>query len=112
MPSSYIIAAARTPIGKFQGGLSTLPAPRLGAIAIQEAVKRSGISFDQFDEVIFGNVLTAGVGQAPARQAALGAGFPATIAAVTVNKVCGSGLKTVMLADQAIRSGDAEEWKV
>lgn len=108
MDRSYIIAAARTPIGKFQGGLSSLPAPKLGAIAIAEAVKRSGVAPEKIDEVIFGNVLTAGVGQAPARQAALGAGLPPTVAAVTINKVCGSGLKAAMLADQAIRAGDAQ----
>src|SRR5688572_9399812 len=107
MTTSYLIAAARTPIGKFQGGLSSLPAPKLGAIAIAEAIQRAGVSPDKIDEVIFGNVLSAGVGQAPARQAALGAGLPPTIAAVTINKVCGSGLKAVMLADQAIRCGDA-----
>ncbi len=108
MPSSYLIAGCRTPIGKFLGGLSMLPAPRLGAIAIAEAVRRAGVSSDAIDEVIMGNVLSAGLGQAPARQAALHAGLPPTVAAVTVNKVCGSGLKAVMLADQAIRSGDAE----
>ncbi|MCC7083882.1 MAG: acetyl-CoA C-acetyltransferase [Pirellulales bacterium] len=108
MSSSYIIAAARTPIGKFQGGLSSLSAPKLGAIAIAEAVKRAEVSPDKIDEVVFGNVLSAGLGQAPARQAALGAGLPPTIAAVTINKVCGSGLKAVMLADQAIRAGDAQ----
>jgi acetyl-CoA C-acetyltransferase len=108
MPSSFLIAAARTPIGKFQGGLSSLHAPKLGAIAIAEAIQRAGVAPDKIDEVIFGNVLSAGIGQAPARQAALGAGLPPTIAAVTINKVCGSGLKAVMLADQAIRAGDAE----
>jgi acetyl-CoA C-acetyltransferase len=108
MSHSYIIAAARTPIGKFQGGLSSLSAPKLGSVAIAESIKRSGISPDKIDEVIFGNVLSAGVGQAPARQAALGAGLPPTIAAVTINKVCGSGLKAVMLADQIIRAGDAQ----
>lgn len=108
MPSSYLIAGCRTPIGKFLGGLSTLVAPRLGAIAIAEAVHRAGVTTDVVDEVIMGNVLSAGLGQAPARQAALHAGLPPTVAGVTVNKVCGSGLKAVMLADQAIRSGDAE----
>ena len=107
MASSYIIAGCRTPIGRFQGGLSGLPATRLGAIAVAEAVRRAGVRPEDIDEVIMGNVLSAGLGQAPARQAALGAGLPPTVAAVTVNKVCGSGLKAVMLADQVIRAGDA-----
>lgn len=108
MTSSYIIAARRTPIGKMLGQLSTLAAPRLGAAAIQAAFADSGIPADQINEVIMGNVLQAGVGQAPARQAMLAAGLPETISALTVNKVCGSGLKAVMLADQAIRAGDAQ----
>jgi acetyl-CoA C-acetyltransferase len=107
MASSYLIAGCRTPIGKFLGSLSALPAPQLGATVIREAVRRSGIPQDGIDEVIMGCVLTAGVGQAPARQAALKAGLPPTVAALTINKVCGSGLKAVMLADQAIRAGDA-----
>ena len=107
MASSYIIAGCRTPIGKFQGGFAGLPATKLGAIAVAEAVRRAGVRPEDIDEVIMGNVLSAGLGQAPARQAALGAGLPPTVAAVTVNKVCGSGLKAVMLADQAIRAGDA-----
>jgi acetyl-CoA C-acetyltransferase len=107
VPSSYIIAGCRTPIGKFQGALAGLPAPKLGAIAVREAVRRAGVGPEQVDEVIMGNVLSAGLGQAPARQAALVAGLPPTVAAVAINKVCGSGLKAVMLADQAIRSGDA-----
>ena len=108
MPGSYIIAGCRTPIGKFQGALASVPSPKLGAIAIREAIQRAGIELNCVDEVIMGNVLSAGLGQAPARQAALGAGLPPTIAAVTINKVCGSGLKAVMLADQAIRAGDAK----
>lgn len=108
MTSTYIIAARRTPIGKMLGQLSTLPAPRLGAAAIQAALADSLLTADQIDEVIMGNVLQAGVGQAPARQAMLAAGLPASISALTVNKVCGSGLKAVMLADQAIRAGDAQ----
>ncbi len=108
MPGSYIIAGCRTPIGKFQGALASVPAPKLGAIAIREAIQRAGIEPNRVDEVIMGNVLSAGLGQAPARQAALGAGLPPTVAAVTINKVCGSGLKAVMLADQAIRAGDAK----
>ena len=102
-----IVAAARTPVGKFLGGLSTLRAPELGAAAIKAALERSGVSGDEIDEVIMGNVVQGGVGQAPARQAALLAGVPATVSAVTVNKVCGSGLKAVMLAAQAIKAGDA-----
>ncbi|HEY2882084.1 MAG TPA: acetyl-CoA C-acyltransferase, partial [Pirellulales bacterium] len=107
MAKSYIIAGCRTPIGKFQGGLSGMPATTLGAIAIAEALRRADAAADQIDEAIMGNVLSAGLGQAPARQAALAAGLPPTVAAVTINKVCGSGLKAVMLADQAIRAGDA-----
>src|SRR5260221_8442996 len=107
MASSYIIAACRTPIGKYQKGLASVSATKLGAIAVAEAIRRAGITPGQVDEVVMGNVLSAGLGQAPARQAALGAGLPSTVAAVTVNKVCGSGLKAVMLADQVIRAGDA-----
>lgn len=107
MGISYLIAACRTPIGKFLGGLSSVPAPRLGALVVAEAIRRAGVDPAAVDEVIMGNVLSAGLGQAPARQAALFAGLPPTVAAVTVNKVCGSGLKAVMLADQAIRAGDA-----
>ena len=102
-----IVAAARTPVGKFLGGLSSLRAPELGAIAIRAAMERSGISGADIDEVIMGNVVQGGVGQAPARQAALLGGIPATVSAVTINKVCGSGLKAVMLAAQAIKAGDA-----
>lgn len=107
MPTTVILSAARTPIGAFMGMLSSLQAPELGAIAIKAAIERAGIAPHQVDEVIMGNVLTAGVGQAPARQAALKAGLPATTPCMTINKVCGSGLKSVMLADQAIRCGDA-----
>lgn len=102
-----IVAACRTPIGRFQGGLAPLTAPRLGAIAIRDALRRAQLDPAEVDEVILGNVLTAGVGQAPARQAALGAGIPDPVPALTINKVCGSGLKAVMLAAQAIRAGDA-----
>jgi len=98
---------ARTPIGRFLGGLSSLSAPELGAISVRAAADRSGIDVDAVDEVIIGNVVTAGAGQAPARQAAVNGGIPATVPALTVNKVCGSGLKAVMLAAQAIRAGDA-----
>src|SRR6266568_3212425 len=103
-----IVGAARTPIGSFLGALASVPAARLGAIAIREALLRAGVSPGAVDEVVMGNVVQAGVGQAPARQAALFAGLPDTIAAYTVNKVCGSGLKAVMLAAQAVRAGDAE----
>lgn len=105
--SSYVIAARRTPIGKLLGGLSTVPAPQLAARAIQAALADAALEPARVDEVILGNVLSAGVGQAPARQAALKAGIPASVPALTINKVCGSGLKAVMLADQAIRAGDA-----
>ncbi|MFN2604447.1 MAG: acetyl-CoA C-acetyltransferase [Gemmatimonadaceae bacterium] len=101
-----IVSATRTPIGKFLGGLSSLSAPDLGAIVIREAVRRAGIEPDQVQEVIMGQVIQGGTGQAPARQAALKAGIPATVSAVTVNKVCGSGLKAVMLAAQSIKAGD------
>src|SRR5687768_13791664 len=105
MAEAYLISAARTPIGKFLGGLSELSAPQLGAAALAEVLKRGGVRPDQVDEVILGNVIQAGVGQNPARQAALKAGLPNTISAVTINKVCGSGLKAVMMAAQAIRAG-------
>ncbi|MGH7602830.1 MAG: acetyl-CoA C-acetyltransferase [Gemmatimonadaceae bacterium] len=103
-----IVAAARTPIGKFLGALSPLSATDLGAVAIREALKRSRVAPDDVDEVIMGHVIQGGTGQAPARQSALKAGVPATVSAVTVNKVCGSGLKAVMLASQAIKAGDAQ----
>jgi acetyl-CoA C-acetyltransferase len=106
--TAYILGGSRTPIGKFLGGLANVPAPELGAAAIRAALERSAIQPEQVEEVVFGNVLSAGMGQAPARQAALAAGCPPTVAAVTVNKVCGSGLKAVMLAEQAVRLGDAE----
>src|SRR5437660_10966141 len=103
-----ILSACRTPIGKYLGGLSPLPAPTLGALVIREAVRRAGADAAAVDEVIMGNVLQGGVGQAPARQAAIHAGLPGTIPSLTVNKVCGSGLKAVMLAAQAIKDGDAQ----
>ncbi len=105
---AFILSAVRTPIGKFLGGLSELPAPRLGAVAIAEAVKRANVRPDQVQDVIMGNVVQAGVGQAPARQAAIFAGIPDTVPAHTTNMVCGSGLKAVMLAAQSIRAGDAD----
>jgi acetyl-CoA C-acetyltransferase len=106
MGQPVIVSACRTPIGRFQGGLAPLRASQLGALAVAEAIQRAGIAQDKVDEVLMGTVLQAGQGQNPARQAALGAGLPDTIAAVTINKVCGSGLKTVMLAAQAIKAGD------
>jgi acetyl-CoA C-acetyltransferase len=107
MPEAFILSAVRTPVGKYLGSLADLPAPQLGSVAIAEALRRGKVPASDVDEVIMGNVLQAGVGQNPARQAALKAGLPDTIAAFTVNKVCGSGLKAVMLAAQAIRAGDA-----
>jgi acetyl-CoA C-acetyltransferase len=103
-----IVSAVRTPIGKYLGALSTLSAPELGAIAIREAVSRAGISVDDVAEVIMGNVVQGGVGQAPARQAVIKSGLPSTVSALTINKVCGSGLKAVMLAAQSIRAGDSQ----
>lgn len=106
---AVILSAARTPVGRFQGGLSSLPAPRLGAAVILAAVQRAGLPDPaQIDEVSMGNVVTAGEGQAPARQAALFAGLPNSVGATTINKVCGSGLKAVILAAQAVRAGDGE----
>lgn len=104
---AFILSAVRTPIGKFLGELSDVPATRLGAVAVAESLRRAGAKPEQVDEVIMGNVVQAGEGQAPARQAALFAGLPPTVAAFAVNKVCGSGLKAVMLAAQAVRAGDA-----
>ena len=101
-----IVSAVRTPIGRFLGALAPLSAPDLGAIAIREAVSRAGIDADDVEEVIMGNVVQGGVGQAPARQASIKAGLPPTVSALTINKVCGSGLKAVMLAAQSIRAGD------
>ncbi len=108
MNDIVLAGACRTPIGSFMGSLSGLPAPRLGAIVIREALRRAGVEPGQVQEVIMGNVISAGVGQAPARQAALFGGLPQSVECLTVNKVCGSGLKAVMLAAQAIRAGDAE----
>src|SRR5829696_6633146 len=103
-----IVSAARTPIGKFLGALSSVSAPELGAVAIRAALERAEIAGDEVQEVIMGNVIQGGVGQAPARQALLQAGVPATVSAVTINKVCGSGLKSVMLAAQSIKAGDSQ----
>lgn len=105
MEQVYILSAARTPIGSFQGAYSEVPAPKLGATAIKAALERAGVNPDQVGEVIMGEVLTAGVGQAPARQAAIYAGVPASVPAMTINKVCGSGLKAVMLAADSIALG-------
>lgn len=108
MKEAVIISGARTAVGAFNGSLSGFSAPQLGAIVIKEAVKRAGIKPEEIDEVLMGNVLQGGLGQAPARQAAIGAGIPDTVSATTVNKVCGSGLKSVMFGQQAIKAGDAE----
>jgi acetyl-CoA C-acetyltransferase len=107
MDDAVILSAVRTPIGAFLGSLSTVTAPQLGAVAIREAVSRAGIAVEDANEVIMGCVLTAGMGQAPARQAAILAGLPHSVPCTTVNKVCGSGMKAVMFAAQAIRLGDA-----
>lgn len=106
--ASVILSAARTPVGSFGGALASVPATQLGSVAITGALDRAGVSGEDVDEVILGNVVTAGEGQAPARQAALGADLPQSVACMTINKVCGSGMKAVMLADQAIRAGDAQ----
>jgi acetyl-CoA C-acetyltransferase len=103
-----IVSATRTPVGRYLGGLGTMPATKLGAIAIQEAVKRAGVEASAVDEVIMGMVVQGGAGQAPARQAAIHGGIPDEVPAFAVNKVCGSGLKSVMLASQAIKAGDAQ----
>jgi acetyl-CoA C-acetyltransferase len=107
MSDAFILSSARTPIGKFGGGLSTVPATQLGSIAIRAAVERAGVAPERIDEVFMGQVIQAGAGQAPARQAALGAGLPNGVGATTINKVCGSGLKAVMLGAASIRAGDA-----
>jgi acetyl-CoA C-acetyltransferase len=107
MEESVILSAVRTPIGKFLGGLAPLSATELGAIVVRAAVERAGIDPGQVDEIIMGNVLPAGLGQNPARQAGLKGGLDSRVAAMTINKVCGSGLKAVALADQAIRLGEA-----
>jgi len=104
-----VLSAVRTPMGRYQGALSPLPAPRLGAVAVRAAVDRAGITDPaSIDEVLMGNVISAGLGQAPARQAAIFAGLPPSVGATTLNKVCGSGLKACMLAAQAIKAGDAD----
>lgn len=105
---AVILSAARTPIGKFQGALSSIPAPNLGAIAVKAAVERAGIDPSEVEELLMGNVVAAGLGQAPARQSGLFGGVPASVSATTLNKVCGSGLKAAMLSAQAIRAGDGD----
>ena len=105
---AVILSAVRTPIGKFLGALSSVPATGLGSVAVKAAVERAGIDPAEIEEVLMGNVVQAGEGQAPARQAGIGSGIPPTVGATTVNKVCGSGLKAAMLASQAVRAGDAE----
>ena len=105
---SVIVAAKRTPVGAFQGNLSSVSAPDLGAVAIKAILDETGIDPSQINEVIMGNVLSAGLGQAPARQATIRAGLPNSVEALTINKMCGSGLKAVMLADQVIRGGNAD----
>src|SRR5882672_3812888 len=102
-----IISGCRTPVGKFQGSLSDLTAPQLGAIVVREAVKRANIESSQVDECIMGNVISAGLGQNPARQAAILGGLPPEVGAMTINKVCGSGLKAVALAAQAVQTGNS-----
>ena len=108
MEEVVIVSAVRTPIGKFQGSLTDLSAPQLGAIVVREAVKRAGVDPATVSECIMGNVVGAGLGQNPARQAALGAGLPSAVAAMTINKVCGSGLKSVALGQQAIQTGNSD----
>ncbi len=105
---SFIYSAVRTPIGQFNGALSSMAAPDLASAAIKEALRRAGINGDQIGEVLLGNVLSAGIGQAPARQAALKSGLPDNVGATTVNKVCGSGMKAVMMADQSLRLNQAQ----
>ncbi len=108
MRDAVILSAVRLPTGRFQGALASFTAPQLGALAVREAVRRAGVEAGTVDECILGNVVSAGLGQAPARQAALHGGLPSSVAALTVNKVCGSGLKAVMLAAQGIATGDID----
>src|SRR5581483_8486776 len=105
---AYILSRVRTPIGALNGSLAEVSAPELGAICVREALRRGGVATDAVDEVIMGNVVAAGLGQNPARQAAIKGGIPVSVGATTVNKVCGSGLKAVMLASQSIRLGEAD----
>src|SRR5438874_6229252 len=108
MEEIYIVGAARTPVGKFGGALARMPASELGALVIRDVLRRAGVAPEQVSEVILGQVLTAGVGQNPARQAAMKAGVPYMVPAMTINKVCGSGLQAAMLGAQAIAHGDAD----
>ena len=105
--TAVIVSAVRTPIGRYLGGLSSLTAPQLGATVIREVIARAALDATTIDEVIMGQVVQGGSGQAPARQSMIHGGVPGTVPALTINKVCGSGLKAVMLAAQAIRAGDA-----
>src|SRR5437879_3503105 len=106
MKNAVIVSACRTPVGRFLGALKTFQATELGAMVVREATRRADLRPDEIDEVIMGNVLSAGLGQNPARQAALKGGLPVTVPALTVNKVCGSGLRAASLAAQALRLGD------
>ena len=108
MRDIVIISGVRTPVGKFQGGLKSFSAPQLGALVVKAAVERAGLDPQQIDEVIMGNVVSAGLGQNPARQAALRGGLLQDVAAMTIKKVCGSGLKAVGLAAQGVQTGDSE----
>src|SRR4051794_38473975 len=108
MADALLLSGVRTPIGKFLGSLADLSAPQLGGLVVAEAIRRAGVAPASVDEVLMGCVLQAGLGQNPARQAALKAGLPETISGCTINKVCGSGLQAVMMAAQAIRAGDAD----
>src|SRR5690606_41456278 len=108
MPTSVLLSAARTPIGSFGKALASVPAPQLGATAIRGALERAGVAPEEVDEVLMGCVVTAGVGQAPARQASIYAGIPDSVPCMTLNKVCGSGMKAVLLADQSIRARSEE----
>jgi len=117
MNEVVIVSVARTPIGSFMGSLSTIPAPKLGAVAIKGALEKINLDPNLVDEVLMGNVVQAGTGQAPARQAAIFAGLPDSVPCTTINKVCASGMKAVIQAAQAIALGDisvavAEEWKI
>src|SRR5882672_9461645 len=108
LKQAVIISAVRTPVGKFQGSLKGFKATELGALVVRESVRRAGINPEEVDEVIMGCVIQAGLGQNPARQAALGGGLAVAVSAVTINKVCGSGLKSVMMAAQGVQLGDTE----
>jgi len=111
MANPVIVSACRTAIGKFQGALTSMRAPQIGAIAIKEAIKRAGIAADAVEEVIMGNAVAAGLGQNPARQALIYSGVPNSVGAFTINKVCGSGLKAVMLAAQSITWSSQAAWR-